>query len=247
MSLNCSRGEATAAFMFVSESAVFNRVSGEVHFTVTFNQPPDFLATDSLGRQTNSFQYFIIGDPTLPYPETFDTVIRGEEIHVTKNALRIRSVVPPDSDPQAGGWGPVRGTVPFILDGTTLTFSTPLPLISDHSADGRFGYRLESYEFGGLTRFVDSQSLVIPEPSTAALLATGIVALSCWYGWNRRRSPDIARRFQPKEAIMGLSASTLAHRAWLSLFIALVLSMILTSWDVPAASMLEPIGSRPSW
>lgn len=190
-----SSGTAAAAFMFLSESAVFNPVSGEVHFTVEFNQPPIFLTTDSVGRQTNSFQYFIVGDPKLPYPQTFDTIIRGEEIHFTENALRIRSAVPAASDPQAGGWGPVRGTVPFVLDGTTLTFATLLPVISDHSADGRFAYRLESYEFGGLTQFVDSQSQssVVPEPATAGLIVVGCLTLSCWCGWRRSRSPTRLR------------------------------------------------------
>jgi hypothetical protein len=64
-------------------------------------------------------------------------------------------------------------------DGTVLTFSAPLPLASDHSTDGHFAYRLESYEFGQLTRTLDSMSAVIPEPATGVLLAGIIVSLFC--------------------------------------------------------------------
>jgi hypothetical protein len=186
-------GEAQAGFMFVSESAVFNPATGEVQFTIEFNQHPDFFTLDSVGRQADSFQYFIVGDPSLPYPENYDAIIRGEEIHITGDTLRIRNSAPPNPDPASGGWGAIRGSVPFSLDGNVLTFSTPLPLISDHSTDGHFAYRLESYVFGGTTRSVVSQSTVVPEPFTAVLLAMAGVTLGCWYGgtgvlryWARR-------------------------------------------------------------
>src|SRR5215467_282001 len=58
-------GIAKADFMFVSQSAVFNPVTQEVLFTIQFNQVPDFFTVDSFGRQANSFQYFIVGDPNL--------------------------------------------------------------------------------------------------------------------------------------------------------------------------------------
>jgi hypothetical protein len=130
-----SLGQATALspFSFVSESAVFNPATGKVQFTIEFNQPPDFFTVSSFGQQTNSFQYFIVGNPTLQSPEKFDSIIRGEEIHITVDTLPIRNAVPPVPDPTGGGWGALRGAVPFSLDGDILTFSTPLPLISNHS------------------------------------------------------------------------------------------------------------------
>jgi hypothetical protein len=93
------------SFMFVSQSAVFNPATSEVQFTIEFNQPPDFFTLDSFGRQANSFQFFIVGDPSLPYPELYDAIIRGDEIHITGNTVRIRNSVPEDPDPASGGVG----------------------------------------------------------------------------------------------------------------------------------------------
>jgi len=180
-------GNATAEFMFLSESAVFESLTGKVQFMVEFNQSPNFSTVDSVGRQANSFQYFILGDSSLPYPAKYDSIIRGDEIDLSGNTLPLRNSVPPVSDPIAGGWGALRGSVPFNVNGNTLTFSTPLSLISNHSLDGNFAYRLESYEFGALTRFVDNHSTVATEPGTGALMAMGGVALFFLYGWSRRR------------------------------------------------------------
>jgi hypothetical protein len=177
--------ELQADFMFVSESAIFDPITADVQFTIKFNAPPDFFTLDVFGRQANSFQYFVVGDPNLPYPELYDAIIRGDEIHVTGSTVRIRNSGPPDPDLASGGWGAIRGSVPFSVDGKILTFSIPLNLISDHSRDGNFAYRLESYEFGRLTRFLDSQSAIVPEPATGVSLVLGGVTLCCWYG--RRR------------------------------------------------------------
>jgi hypothetical protein len=66
--------------------------------------------------------------------------------------------VPPDnSDPNSGGWGTIRGSVPFTLDGNILTFSSPLSLISDHIAKGNtkgiFSYDLQVDQCGAQTFF----------------------------------------------------------------------------------------------
>ena len=177
---------ASAVFIFQSESAIFEPAADKVQFTIGFNQPPDFTV-NSQGRQANSFQYFIVGDSSLPYPAKYDSIIRGEEIHLSADTLRIRNSVPPDSGPitVTGGWGAVRGEVPFSLNGNTLTFSTPLSLISDHSLNGTVAYRLESYEFGSLTRLAESQFSVAPEPATGAVVAMGGMTLFCWYAWRR--------------------------------------------------------------
>src|SRR5438046_356527 len=80
--LACSTGQTQAAFMFVSESVLFNSATGQAQFTIAFNQPPDFFTLDTVGRQANSFQYFIVGDPGLTYPDLYDSIIRAEEIHI---------------------------------------------------------------------------------------------------------------------------------------------------------------------
>jgi hypothetical protein len=177
-------GLSHGAFLFTSDSVVFDRASDQVRFTINFNQSPDFLTLDSQGRQTHSFQYFIIGDASLPGPASFDAIIRGEELHISGNALRVRNASPPDPDPAASGWGSMRGSVPFALIGEALTFTVPLSVISDHSVNGLFAYQLESYEFGNLTRHRDGQSS-LPAPATVSLLAIGAVALCLRR--NRRR------------------------------------------------------------
>ena len=163
--LACLSGTAKAAppeFKFVSESAVLNPQTQEVTFTLAFNQAPDFSTTDLYNRQGHSFQYFIVGRPFFPYPSNFDSIIRGEEIHLTHDNIRIRNSTHSDVDPASGGWGTIRGVVPFKVNGNLLTFSAPLRVLSDHSNDGSFDYRLESYEYGSTTNFVDSRSVIVP-------------------------------------------------------------------------------------
>jgi hypothetical protein len=128
---------------------------------------PDFQTTDSVGRQADSFQYYIVGDPSLPYPSNYDTIIRGDELHITSDVLRVRNATPSDpTDPASGGWGTVRGVVPYQLNGNVLTFSTSLGLISDHSVDGRFSYDLQIAQYGGLTQFFSGlESAVRPRPA----------------------------------------------------------------------------------
>jgi hypothetical protein len=133
-----------------------------VTFRIVFDQVPDFFTTDSFGRQADSFQYFIVGNPSLPYPSNYDSIIRGEEIHWTIDLIPIRNAFPPDySDPRSGGWGTVRGEVPYTLNGSTLTFAAPLSLISNRTDASNISYHLETYAYGGLTSAVDSHIVVL--------------------------------------------------------------------------------------
>jgi hypothetical protein len=134
----------------VDETAVYDTATGVVDFTAEFDRVPNFRKVDAAGRRANSFQYFIVGDDTLPYTESFDAIIRGDELVLRSGLLPIRNSAPLDPDPAAGGWGTIRATVPFRLDGRVLTFSAPLTALSDHSTDGRFAYILETYTFGAL-------------------------------------------------------------------------------------------------
>ena len=124
-----------------SQSATYNALTSEVAFTLVFDEPPDFFSTDALGRQADSFQYFIVGDPTLPYPSLYDSLIRGEELHLTIDQIPIRDAVT----------AALRGSVPYSLTGAELSFSAPLSLISDHTDARTIQYVLETYEFGALT------------------------------------------------------------------------------------------------
>ena len=165
---------APADFMSLSESAVYNPATQQVLFTLQFNQPPDFVTTDALGRQANSFQFLIVGNPSLPRPTNFDSILRGEEIHLAPGMVRIRvpgsadpvsSHADPAPDPASAGWGAIRGTVPYTLSGDILSFSVPLNLISDRNKDGHFTYRLETYRFGRLTGSITHQSTIVPQPA----------------------------------------------------------------------------------
>lgn len=178
---------AHADFTFVSQSAVYSASTGDVTFTVQFTQAPDFTTTDEFGRQADSFQYYVFGDPDAVYPGNYDSLVRGEELHFSGQSLRIRNSVPPDPDPEADGWGSIRGVVPYTLDGDVLTFSAPLSLLSDHSRDGHFTYLLDTYTFGSETAFVRAETTTAtPEPSTFLLLATGLLGTTQAVG--RRRS-----------------------------------------------------------
>jgi hypothetical protein len=179
---------AQAALLINSESVVANLDSREALFTIEFNEVPDFFTVDSVGRQADSFQYYIDTDGELPvfrgspYFSELETIIRADEINVAGD-IRIRNVFPIGSGgANSGGWGPLRGSVPYTLNGTVLTFLAPLELIGD--SDGLFSYRLETYEFGGTSGIpIESTSVIqsspprsVPEPnSTIGLLALGML------------------------------------------------------------------------
>jgi hypothetical protein len=123
-----------------------------VRFVIVFNQQPDFRSTDSFGRQANSFQLFIVGDPTLGYPANFDSIVRGEELHWTGDSLVIRNSAPSDDgDPHSGGWGSIRGEVPISVRGHVVIFSVPVAVLSDHLSQPTISYQIESYEYGSET------------------------------------------------------------------------------------------------
>jgi hypothetical protein len=144
----------------VAESAVYHAATGNVDFTLQFDRTPNFRKVDEFGRQADSFQYFIVGDATLPFPQNFDAIIRGDELTFKPPLLPIRNATPSDPDPAAGGWDTIRATVPYKLRVRVLTFSAPLSALSDHSTDGRFAYTLETYRFGTLVDSIASESVV---------------------------------------------------------------------------------------
>jgi hypothetical protein len=171
----------SAPFAYVSQSVVYDPSTGQVNFSMEFNQPPDFAKLDMSGSnelKANSFQHYIVGQPGLGFPNSFDSIIRGDEIDLTLDRLPIRNAVPESSDPAAHGWGSIRGYVPFVIDDDLLTFSAPLSLLSDHSTDGRFLYDVQSLQDGADTRFEANLQSVVPEPTMPLLLATSLAALT---------------------------------------------------------------------
>jgi hypothetical protein len=61
-----------------------------------------------------------------------------------------------------GGWGSIRGSVPYTLSGNVFSLLVPLQLIGD--SDGNFSYRLEWYEYGRYQHYIDAET--VPEPAT---------------------------------------------------------------------------------
>ena len=163
---------AFAGLQIISQSVQVDRKSQEAHFVIHFNEPPlsDLLTIDSFGRPAGSFQYEIdpdwSGDPAQDPLAQLKTIIRGDEIREARD-LRVRDASPSVPEPIAGGWGKIRGKVPFEITGNTFTFSTPLTLLDDH--DGVFGYRVFSTQFGETSTLL--QGKVIPLPTAAPAAA----------------------------------------------------------------------------
>jgi len=155
----------------LSQSAEVNLDSSSVLFQIEFNRAPDFFTTDERDRQADSFQYFIEADGGFPifrgtdsYYSNLEAIIRGGEIHLGGD-VRIRNAWPPDPDMSVrwGGWGSIRGSVPYTLSGNVFSLLVPLQLIGD--SDGKFSYRLEWYEYGGGGGgYIEAET--VPEPAT---------------------------------------------------------------------------------
>ena len=154
--------------------------SGNVDFTLEFNRAPDFFSCDQYGRQGDAFQFYIATTTNIPVfypPRPYASLIRGGEIHIGDGII-IRNDSPPDeSDPNSGGWGSVRGTVPYTLDADTLTFSVPADVLN---VQGTFAYSLLLTSFGAATHNPytgDSGGPIpIPEPAAVAVMFAAAAA-----------------------------------------------------------------------
>ena len=147
------------------ESVKVDFAAQDATFIIDFPHVPDFNSLDSFGRPADSFQIEIAADPAGPDPLAhLTTLVRGDEIHFAQT-LPIRNASPSDfTDPHSGGWGTVRGTVPFTVSGMELSFTTPLSLLN--ATDGHFAYRIFTLEHGLTQQTVQSQT--VPLPSAVA-------------------------------------------------------------------------------
>lgn len=157
-----------------SSSVMVDTEAGVAGFSLLFDAVPDFYTVDEFGRQASSFQYWIFWDgaPTVRTGDS-DVIVRGGEIPVAGD-LRFRDRGPSGTGgPDAGGWGPLRGSVPFVQTGALVEFSAPLSLIGD--PDGVFAYGLIATEYGASSgTLLGYSGQVVPEPSTASLVALGL-------------------------------------------------------------------------
>jgi len=155
---------AEAGLEILSQSVNVDFHEREAFFTLLFDQPPRFDLRDTLGRPVDSFQYEIVPDARdIDQSSITDirAIIRGDEIGQSSR-IPIRDGIETASDPSpvSGGWGYIRGSVPFTLNGGELTFSAPLSLLDDPS--GHFAYRVFTTDSGQTVSVLTSHFVPLP-------------------------------------------------------------------------------------
>ena len=158
---------ALGQIVALSESVEYFCPSETYVFEIEFNMVPDFYTLDDADRPEHSFQHEISYDWPYSYT-TFNVLTRGSEIHIDGD-VRIRDREGP-SDPDSGGWGPIRGSVPYELEGTTIRFSVPASMIGD--TDGHIYYRLIVCTYGAAYFSCTSES-TIAEPCDPTPVSRG--------------------------------------------------------------------------
>ncbi|MDB5333385.1 MAG: proteinsorting domain [Phycisphaerales bacterium] len=180
---------ASGGLTIISQSATADARDQKVIFELTFNHPPDFTTVDSRGRAQDAFQYEIDPNSLDINQSSFlniRSVIRGSEIG-NGNVLPIRDGFQSgvDPNPAAGGWGPVRGTVPFTLTGSRLTFA---PTFSDLDArDGAFAYRVFTTNYGATASEASGRSISLPPAMQAGVAMLSLIAATAIFHRRHRR------------------------------------------------------------
>ena len=183
---------ARGGLQFLSHSAHADPQLQQVIFQVTFDRPPDFLSTDEFGNPLNAFQYWYDSEPGgFEFAGEDVVVIRGPEIRF-HDAIPVRESINPDGEefPGAEGWGPMRGMVPFTLDGATLTFVAAWELLGE--SDQFFAYQLFAFESGELT---DAVELAIIVPLPAGVLAGALGLALAYFAWRKSTSTGTRTSF----------------------------------------------------
>lgn len=179
---------ARADFALVSQNVAINSAEQQAHFTLTFNQAPNFQTTDSDGRQADSFQVEFAGSydgSQTPFYQQDDTaIVRGEEIHLA-NAIRVRSPLG-DGGSGSGGWGPILTTVPFDVTADTVDFTVPTQNLG--WTGGYYQYVVSSYTFGTQTATADVR--VVPLPPAVGMGAIGLLMVGAISFAARRRKSE---------------------------------------------------------
>jgi hypothetical protein len=165
-----------SSFSAIGQSATVDPLNKTVQFDILFNQKPDFQTTNAQGDDASAFQIFVDPKPSPAGFDYFDTVSLVRGVHIgSSDHLPVLDVMD-------GAFGDERGVTHFALDDKDeLHFSVPFDIIG--SNDGKFDYRVESYEFGALTNMIDSTTAVVPLPPAAyaviplvLMLAAGMFA-----------------------------------------------------------------------
>ncbi|MCC6660412.1 MAG: hypothetical protein IT437_05955 [Phycisphaerales bacterium] len=165
----------------------FDTAAQTVSFELDFNHKPDFFTLDAGGRQADSWQINLDIAPgyngfggTSPYP--WETIIRGEEIHVNDD-IRIRDhVLGPSPDPVSGGWGPLTGAVPYTITDKRQKFTVPFNLLNTQT--GTFRFEIETYQYGQVQSHTIKGGSI---PAIPAPAATGVLGIGGMVAFRRRR------------------------------------------------------------
>lgn len=191
--LVCAVPCSVRAGLFIeSQSVSVSSNPPQATFTLAFDHRPDFVPRDALGRPLESFQYEIAPDCSdidqCPFT-AIRAVVRGDEIG-SGQQVPIRDGIENGSDPNpaSGGWGDIRGSVPFDLQGSTLTFTVPLSLLQD--PDGDFAYRVFTTSSGQTDSLLTGRGIPLPPALPAAgSLLLALALLRTRSKWGKRRSP----------------------------------------------------------
>lgn len=141
------------ALTIVAHQEHFDAERRVFEFSVTFSAEPDLFTIDQVGREKDAIQYWINWGlfPNDPYHTLFesDVVIAVRELR-TLGQIPVRDRTGP-GEPGPGGWGPIRGLVPYTLVGPTIRFEVPAAMLGDD--DGVVSYYLMMLTYGGWTDY----------------------------------------------------------------------------------------------
>ena len=141
----------TSAFTIVDHTVDLDTDNSLVHFSIQFDKVPDFTSVNQFGHQIEAFQIIVDAEKNINFSQ-FDgeSLIRGSEI-VVDGDLRVRNTSPPDPvSGTSGGWGTIRGSVPFQIVGSSVTFTMSCSLLD---IKGHFAYSLHAIFNGGTSYF----------------------------------------------------------------------------------------------
>lgn len=149
-----------ASFSTIFQSATVDNKAKTVTFDIGFNQAPDFKTTNAQGDDASAFQLFVNPGHSASGFDYFKSVSLVRGVHIgSSDELSVIDV-------KDGAFGGERGMTHFALDDSnTIHFTAPFEVLG--SSDGRFDYRVESYEFGTLTSMIDSTTATVPLPPAA--------------------------------------------------------------------------------
>lgn len=157
---------AVSPIKVLAHSALYDTDLQQVAFSVTFDRAPDFFTVDQFGRQQDAFQFYLNTIPSMSYPDgPWERIVRGSEIYVNGD-LRIREGWPPAPPGEpSGGWGVIVDTVPYVLQGTTVTFT--YSFTSADTVTGQFTYDLLATYYGAQSYMVfNIPSQPLPAPAS---------------------------------------------------------------------------------